>query len=1043
MKDAKKELASLRRELAELEQEFGLRAKAIEGRVAHLENASLWTRSAQGEHASATRADVSEPVAEQEASAPANRVESIPPVSPLKPEAVPAEPQRAARTLAAHPAQATGGTVDESRREAVSIKQIALEGAEAAMASLFGPFAGLFEKLRAAYRHYKDQGKAPVLFMTVAGITALVLGFAFLLQYSFNDYLSETGKVIIAFMGAIAVTAGGVWFTVKKPDMADFGSSLIALGIILNYLCAYFAGPYFGLLSGTYGFLLLVSVTATAYLLARIFETRVVAVVSLIGGGLSPLMMEHVDQQPLVYLAYLLVLVVATLHLARHIRWQALAHTAMVVSAAMIQYTLLGQTGLDHSSATISHYLLVAVMHGFFYAFAFYAMSEALRAHTISRTTLMVISANILFFLAVLNQTVSNDQLLGYLYLGNALPWLLLFFYAGQTRATRVSDTAQQLHGSGSLHAFALIYAGLLIGVGILVLVDPALIGVVWGVEGLLLLYLGSRYQLNAVRVEAYAILLLSLFSATVQAFAWTADGFAPLPDLLLLNFDLLGWANLATACLLIVGAVWIIERYALPLRQREQGLLKLFNETVPFYLSALFLLSIATIWHDGFWLLSIVVALFLINHARRRQLVVGEWFGLAHYLLLFVPIAISADLVGGFRFSEQTLLAKVARVEAFLALWLIAEFYARYYPRSKLTPIVHGMRQLFYLIIPIFFLPSALRNVPELFPIILWLSATLALFLYSRVRYPVVRIEAFIAVFVASIGTIVACAIAEFIHWPGRAVEALGAGLVFYGALLWLGKGMQRHVEGSESFIAVRRAIRPLFAAAFYYFGFALMIVAYGASGSPLVAALTMLVYFTALLLQRSVLAPLRNNLMCWYRFAVVLLVFLIVLPFSGMVFQSVIQTVCGLVALICGGLMVYSRRPQIRLIQRRMGGALLHLGLFHLLVTMAYITFSAQWFGDSMGPAVSIMLVVHATLILFQTLNPRFQKLLWFAMGLFGAAAVKVLAWDMSDFSLIQKVIAFMVIGALLLGAAYQYQRMRKPGDVASISENTKNCG
>ena len=60
-----------------------------------------------------------------------------------------------------------------------------------------------------AYRHYQEQGKAPVFLMTTAGIIALVLGFGYLLQYSFAYLLGEIAKLVLGFTIALSVTVYG------------------------------------------------------------------------------------------------------------------------------------------------------------------------------------------------------------------------------------------------------------------------------------------------------------------------------------------------------------------------------------------------------------------------------------------------------------------------------------------------------------------------------------------------------------------------------------------------------------------------------------------------------------------------------------------------------------------------------------------------------------------------------------------------------------------------------------------------------------------
>jgi uncharacterized membrane protein len=52
--------------------------------------------------------------------------------------------------------------------------------------------------------------------------------------------------------------------------------------------------------------------------------------------------------------------------------------------------------------------------------------------------------------------------------------------------------------------------------------------------------------------------------------------------------------------------------------------------------------------------------------------------------------------------------------------------------------------------------------------------------------------------------------------------------------------------------------------------------------------------------------------------------------------------------------------------------------------------------------------------------------KKLIWLSVMLYGVAALKVSLWDMNDFSLVQKIVVFMLIGLCMLGAAFKFQKM-----------------
>ena len=58
--------------------------------------------------------------------------------------------------------------------------------------------------------------------MTVAGIITLTLGFAYLFQYSINNWLSETGKALVVFAAANTLIGGALLLRKKRPEMEGF-----------------------------------------------------------------------------------------------------------------------------------------------------------------------------------------------------------------------------------------------------------------------------------------------------------------------------------------------------------------------------------------------------------------------------------------------------------------------------------------------------------------------------------------------------------------------------------------------------------------------------------------------------------------------------------------------------------------------------------------------------------------------------------------------------------------------------------------------------
>ncbi|MCY4044111.1 MAG: hypothetical protein OXE99_03400, partial [Cellvibrionales bacterium] len=75
---------------------------------------------------------------------------------------------------------------------------------------------------------------------------------------------------------------------------------------------------------------------------------------------------------------------------------------------------------------------------------------------------------------------------------------------------------------------------------------------------------------------------------------------------------------------------------------------------------------------------------------------------------------------------------------------------------------------------------------------------------------------------------------------------------------------------------------------------------------------------------------------------------------------------------------------------------------------------------------PMVSVALVLQATFVLFQHAKRSGAGLIWLSVGLYALSSLKILLVDMQGFSLIQKILVFILIGLAMLGAAYLYQKI-----------------
>lgn len=158
---------------------------------------------------------------------------------------------------------------------------------------LVSPLNAGLELLLGVYTKYKNEKKLPIFFMTIAGIIAILFGAGFLMQLSFSKLGMYQGVVKIGsgFVFAIASIVVGSRLSKKDGVFKEYAAALISMGIILNYLMIYFLADLgnFPILSNAiFGFSLIFLNTIVSIYFSLKYEAKIISVISLVGGALTP-----------------------------------------------------------------------------------------------------------------------------------------------------------------------------------------------------------------------------------------------------------------------------------------------------------------------------------------------------------------------------------------------------------------------------------------------------------------------------------------------------------------------------------------------------------------------------------------------------------------------------------------------------------------------------------------------------------------------------------------------------------------------------------
>ena len=168
------------------------------------------------------------------------------------------------------------------------------------------------------------------------GILALIIGVGFFLKLAFdNDWIGETGRVILGLVVGVALLGGGEFWSRKYPAWAQ---AVTGGGIAILYLSVFAAHVLYGLVPAAVSLGLSSLVTLAAAGLALRYESRAVAVLGMLGGFATPLFLAEELPGQWALLAYVIILDLGVLALATFRNWRWFTLLALLGSLALFGF---------------------------------------------------------------------------------------------------------------------------------------------------------------------------------------------------------------------------------------------------------------------------------------------------------------------------------------------------------------------------------------------------------------------------------------------------------------------------------------------------------------------------------------------------------------------------------------------------------------------------------------------------------------------------------------------------------------------------------
>ena len=376
------------------------------------------------------------------------------------------------------------------------------------------------------------------------GIVAGVLGVGFFLKYAFDSqWIGARGRVLI---GA-AVGAGLIALAerLRRRGYRSYPNVLTGGGILILYLSVYAARVFYELVGLTPAFALMAAVTTAAVLLSVRYDAIAVAVLALLGGFATPVLLSTSVDNQIGLFTYVFALDAGVLALAYFKRWRALNHISFWLTAL----TFLGWLVSFYEPWKLWRTLFFLTL--FFLVFSALALVHNVLARRPARwadVSLFIPNATLYFAAsyALLDEGGYGRALGAFALVVSS--FYVLLFYAARTR-----------HREDRLLALSYVGAAVtFFTLAVSIQLDLQWVTTGWAVEALMLTWVGLRAEERGARYAGVAVFAVAglhwLVVDAVEFAAYRTPGaFVPF-----LNGRAASAAALVAA---LFGATWLYRR--------------------------------------------------------------------------------------------------------------------------------------------------------------------------------------------------------------------------------------------------------------------------------------------------------------------------------------------------------------------------------------------------------------------------------------------------------------------------------------------------
>jgi hypothetical protein len=171
--------------------------------------------------------------------------------------------------------------------------------------------------------------------MLYIGLLVLLFGVAFFLKYAFdNAWLDRRARCILGAVAGISLVPSGLRLAARGYDR--YGHLVAGSGLVILYLTSYAALQLYGLIPRPVANVLFLAITVAGALLADRRRSAGLALLAIVGGYATPLLVGGSRDAQVTLFSYIAVLIGGTIFLARRHDWPALNVAAYAFTIVLV-----------------------------------------------------------------------------------------------------------------------------------------------------------------------------------------------------------------------------------------------------------------------------------------------------------------------------------------------------------------------------------------------------------------------------------------------------------------------------------------------------------------------------------------------------------------------------------------------------------------------------------------------------------------------------------------------------------------------------------